>query len=297
MLSEIDKPIVVVAHDAGAVNHIIAWLKKFGHEEVYPYVRGPAMKAWSDAFPIASIRSDLNSDILQSCVMITGTGWASSFEHDARVMASKLGIRSIAVVDHWTNYRERFIFNSCEQLPDEIWVTDKYAFNLALELFGSLKIVLMPNSYLEQQLVEISASESKQEKGVTNLLYVLEPIRNSWGPDLHNGEFMGLDFFKENLHHIESLEKLKIKLRPHPSDALGKYDMWISNQKNIDITLDDSTSLAAAIAWSHIVVGCQTYAMVVALAAGKRVYSSVPKWAPECVLPQSEITRISEMNS
>jgi hypothetical protein len=295
MILDIKNPIIFAAHDLGAANHIIAWIKESEGVEIIPCLRGPAKKAWKQAFPNKSISDNLSEVVKEGRTMISGTGWATSFEHDARVMAFNTGIKSIGVIDHWTNYKKRFIFNDVEQLPDEIWVTDNWAFNLASQLFAGRKIVSMPNSYLRNLKNEIHEIGVSKQNDITNILYVLEPIRDYWGSDLHEAEFTGLDFFMENLASIVKSGAVLIKLRPHPSDPFGKYDKWISNQKNVDVQLDDSLSLASAIAWSDIVVGCQTYAMVVASAAGKKVFSSVPEWAPDCILPQSEIIKISSI--
>jgi len=128
-----------------------------------------------------------------------------------------------------------------------------------------------------------------------NLLYVLEPIREAWGHGEQPGEFQALDFFMENLSLLQLDSDLSIRLRPHPSDSIGKYDQWLAAQKNIKISLDESLSLAESIAWSDVVVGCHTYAMVVALAAGRRVMSSIPSWAPSCILPQAGILKLADL--
>ena len=86
-----------------------------------------------------------------------------------------------------------------------------------------------------------------------------------------------------------------IALRPHPSDLPGKYDQWIAAHPEFSVSIDDSPDLACAIARAQCVVGCQTYAMVVALEAGKKVVSSLPPWAPPCCLPHSEILMLAAM--
>ena len=50
------------------------------------------------------------------------------------------------------------------------------------------------------------------------------------------------------------------------------------------------------LAWSDVVVGCETYAMVLALAANKRVISSLPRYAHNCRLPYKNIERLNQMN-
>lgn len=297
MFSSLQFPIAVVANDAGAANHIIAWLKNADHGQVRVCVTGPALTLWKRSFPQVHIY-ELTDALAKARSLISGTGWASSLEHDARKMARQLGINSIAVIDHWTNYRTRFIRDDVEILPDEIWVTDEYAKKLAESEFNNLKVVHLPNLYLDSLIQEIRQLE---RVGVArtgnNLLYALEPIRQAWGSGVVAGEFKGLDYFINNLGIFRLGGGLSIRLRPHPSDPVGKYDQWINAQKSVNISLDDSPTLAGSIAWSDVVVGCQTYALVVALAAGKRVFSSIPPWAPPCVLPQQGIIKLSDLLS
>jgi hypothetical protein len=39
-------------------------------------------------------------------------------------------------------------------------------------------------------------------------------------------------------------------------------------------------------------VGCESMALVVALAAGREVFSSLPPWAPPCRLPHAGVRRL-----
>ena len=298
MFSSLQFPIAVVAHDAGAANHIMAWLKNAGHDHVRACVTGPALTLWKQAFPHPLIDDELADTMGKARTLISGTGWASNLEYDARKMARQLGIKSIAVIDHWTNYRARFLRDEVEILPDEIWVTDEYASKLAESEFDNIKIVLLPNLYLANLVQEVRQLERVGvNRTGNNLLYVLEPIRQAWGQGVVAGEFEGLNYFINNLGILGLCGDISIRLRPHPSDLIGKYDQWINAQKGMKIALDDSLNLAESIAWSDVVVGCQTYAMVVALDAGKRVISSIPPWAPPCVLPQPGIVKLADLLS
>lgn len=292
----LDFPLGVVAHDAGAANHIIAWLKGCDDRDIYACMGGPAARLWTQSFHTrARLTMTLPEVISQSGMLLTGTGWASALEHDARKLARSAGLKSVAVIDHWANYRERFIRYGEEVLPDEIWVTDEYAKKLAEREFPNLKVIQLPNAYLDSQVQEVLEQEHAWiKRAECNLLYVLEPIREAWGHGEQPGEFQALDFFMGNLSLLQLDSNLSIRLRPHPSDSIGKYDQWLEAQKNVKISLDKSQSLAESIAWADVVIGCHTYAMVVALAAGRRVISSIPSWAPSCILPQTGILKLAD---
>ena len=91
-------------------------------------------------------------------------------------------------------------------------------------------------------------------------------------------------------------DSLSIVLKPHPSDPEDKYDHWVSSLSLSNIKIEKEKSLSSLIAWSDIVVGCETYAMVVALYAKKRVISALPRNAHNCRLPFDEIERLNQVN-
>jgi hypothetical protein len=307
------RPLTVVAHDSGAANHIFSWLKVMNPSLC---LAGPALASWQARLKktaqLSSSKSrlrinldgslpiypeaDLAAALAGAATVITGTGWESDLEHNARKLSQVLGIRSIAVVDHWTNYEERFIRNGEQVLPDEIWVSDIYAAEIARKTFPTVNVLEKANAYLAELVGEVESLQLPEAKqGNDRVLFVLEPIRHMWGQMTEQGEFMALDYFMANRHNTHVALDAQIRLRPHPSDALGKYDSWISRQSTPRLSLDSSASLAEALAWSNVVVGCQTYAMVLALACGRNVISSIPSWAPPCVLPQPGIIHLSRI--
>jgi len=131
------------------------------------------------------------------------------------------------------------------------------------------------------------------EKGtVSELLYILEPMRDDWGRD-QPGEFQALDYFVDYL--LPSLNfptETQIRFRLHPSEPAGKYDEWISRHPELKIVIDTSKSIAQSLAQSKWVVGCESYALALALRAGRQVYCTLPPWAPPCRLPQKDILRV-----
>lgn len=295
MLDSLQFPIAVVAHDSGAVNHIIAWSRYVDRSQMHVCLDGPALLLWESSFPHAQINS-LSGSLSNAKSLLSGTGWASNLEHDARKLARKSGIKSVAVVDHWTNYHDRFVRNGEQVLPDEIWVVDDHALRIAETVFPRTRVVQQPNIYLDNMVKEVRSKEDKSIRSAEcHVLYALEPIRQAWGAVSQSGEFQALDYFVQQMGMLQLGDNPSIKLRLHPSETLEKYDRWMKAQKGLQLALDDSPTLAESIAWADVVVGCQTYAMVVALAAGRRVISSIPPWAPPCVLPQPEIVRLADL--
>jgi len=288
--------ISIVAHDAGAAAQIFAWLESgFLNIDMCRFcLEGPAAKLFKVQQPNIKFFS-LEDVLIEAKTLLTGTGWSSSLEHKARLIAKKDGIRSIAVIDHWVNYKARFIRDNLEVLPDIIWVTDKYAFLEAEHCFPDIKIVEQRNDYIKAQVDEILSYKMDKQKGITNILYLLEPIRDSWAGVEVAGEFQALDFFMKSIPSLKFGKSFYITLKPHPSDIDNKYDQWVSSLNLLNIRIEKKQSLASMLAWSDVVVGCETYAMILALAVNKRVISSLPKNAHNCRLPYGRIERLNQI--
>jgi len=294
-------PVAVVCHDAGAANIIFSWLESAvqlnpqSGKLIRIYALGPAKKLVNN-FKIEIVpRSSSIEDALKDArVLLAGTGWATSTELRALVLAKHMGIRAIAVIDHWINYLERFTINDYYVDPKEIWVTDLYAKSIADGQFPNSTITLRENCYLTRATEKIKNIIVDVHKAL-RILYVLEPIRVVWKEDKQIGEFDALEYFLRNLNELSFGSIEEIMLRPHPSDQPNKYSKWLNGYNTPKITLDLNRGIEYSIAWADVVVGCQTMAMIVALQAGKRVISSMPPWAPTCALPHKGIEKMAEL--
>jgi len=285
-------PTAVVCHDAGAANIVIAGLLNTGRSDWRAYMRGPAERLWKAAFPGVALCGSLDEALEGAELLITGTGWASDIEHEARSLARSCGVKSAAVIDHWVNYAERFIRHGEKVWPDEFWVTDEYALQIAQHTFPAQRVCRIPNRYVETQLRDIACVE---RASTPELLYVLEPIRNDWGRG-KPGEFQALDYFISCLPMLGLPSGMLIRLRPHPSDAPGKYNDWISLHPDLNIKLDESLNITESLGRATWVAGCESFAMVLALKADRKVYCTLPLWAPVCRLPHSGIAHIRNMD-
>jgi hypothetical protein len=281
------EPVAIVAHDAGAANIIFAWLAAEGPSKDRVAVAGPAAALWAERFGKAAGARTIEQVLDGAATLLSGTGWASDLEHEARRLARARGIRSIAVIDHWVNYRERFRRQDEEILPDALWVTDRYAVAEARLAVPECPVEERPNLYLAEQ---VGAAGPPPEAG--DVLFVAEPARSNWGGDCP-GEFQALDYFMLNRSGIGIPPVTPVRLRPHPSDPVGKYDEWLAS--NPGTALDRSGDMAAAVRPASWVIGLQSFALVIGLAAGRRAISALPPWAPACKLPHAEIVHMRSL--
>jgi hypothetical protein len=278
----LDGAYAVAAHDAGAANMLVQWVKTARHRPELACMDGPALKIWERELGRADIVDVAQLADCDAKVLVSGTGWASDLEHDARRIAAGAGITNVAVIDHWVNYQARFERNGQTVLPDTIVVGDDIARDLAVAAFPGIPVETWPNLYIQ---AEVAAAGPVPQAGDT--LFVAEPARSLWGRDTQ-GEFQALDWFESHAPAGETA----IRLRPHPSDPPGKYDAWIDGKNRW--ALDDSPDLATALRRAGHVVGMNSMAMVVALEAGRRVSCAIPPWGPPCALPHPSIARIGE---
>jgi hypothetical protein len=292
--------IAVVAYDAGAANLLAYWLKgEVDSSELHKfvfYVAGPAEKIFRQLFPAAEYCSgDLRLMVEQSDLLLSGTGAGSCLEFDARQYALQQGVTSIAIVDHWVNYSVRFEQDGNCILPDEIWVSDAYAQAKAQNCFPEVHISQIENHYLNSLVEHIQAlsHNSDARDGIINVLYLLEPIGENWGTEA--GEFDALDYFLQYLVSTGASPEYKIILKPHPSEPKGKYEGYAGKYDNYSIEIKYDTELYSLIGWADWAVGCETFAMVVALSAGKETFSTIPPWGKPCRLPYENIIQIRDI--
>lgn len=286
--------LAVVAHDAGGAEILSSYICQ--QALVCSYVLdGPAVSIFERKLgPIK--RCDLADALNKSERILCGTSWQSDLEFDAIKRARALGKHSIAFLDHWTNYKERFIRMGELCLPDEIWVGDNLAEQMARDIFPSLPLKLIENPYFDEIRRAVNGALTKLKSG--NILYVCEPIREhalkQYGDERYWGytEEDALRYFLSHMNDLDlSVEQILIRL--HPSEMAGKYD-WVLNEFDLPLRIESST-LLEAVAACDMVVGCQSMAMVVGLLAGKKVMSVIPPQGAACVLPQKEILHLQEL--
>ena len=289
----------IVCHDAGGAEVVSEWLLQSG----LPFcacLAGPAVNIFQRKFE--EYNNTTLEILLSECDWILcGSSWQSDLEKIAVKRSLGLGLFVAVCLDHWVNYEDRFITDDLLTFPSEIWVADRYALKLATELFPATPIRLIDNPYLQKIRSDLDAFQHDDITIDIDILYVCEPIREHAKIKYGDENFLGyteesaLKFFFENVHLLSS-QSTNIMIRPHPSDPVNKYD-WVSRYSSarLEVKFGGDQSLISEILRSKIVVGCESMAMVVALVAGRNVYSSIPNEGRDCVLPHEGIMRIAAM--
>jgi hypothetical protein len=291
--------LAVISHDAGGAEILSSYVCQQGLNCLF-VLEGPARKIFERKLGAIEI-CDLEEAIRQSTSILCGTSWQSDIEFTALRLARSLGKRSVAFLDHWVNYRERFIRSDETFLPDEIWVGDAMAETMAKNVFPATTIRLVENPYvhdIRQYLAAVQAQCLPISDRIS-ALYVCEPVREHallrFGDERHWGyvEEEALRYFLANVTALgRPIERILI--RPHPSEPIDKY-RWAQHEFDLPIEAGGARALLEEIAGSDVVVGCQSMAMVVGLIAGKRVISCIPPEGTPCALPHIEIERLQDL--
>lgn len=294
------KPVVIVCHDAGGAEILSSYLLRQPDPGIL-VLEGPAVDIFrrklGEIHPVPLVEA-----VSRAAWVLCGTSWQSDLEWQAIGLARGSGVRSVAFLDHWMNYSERFVREGTRHLPDEIWVGDEQAARIARAELLEVPVRIVDNPYLEDMrkaVAEIS-SRSDTDRERTVVLYVCEPMREQglrhYGNASHFGyvEEEAVKYFLENLGFIAPNVD-HVLLRLHPSEPRGKYS-WVA-RSGVPVRVSEGTSLLEDIAAADVVVGCQSMAMVVALVAGKRVVSAIPPGGGPCALPQAEIELLSDLRA
>lgn len=286
------RKVAIVSHDAGGAEILSSYVRRYALQPTF-VLGGPAKKVFERK--LGRVPELPVSDALrQADFLLCSTSWQSELEFDAIKLSKEMGRPSAAFLDHWVNYRERFSRNGELILPDQIWVGDPVALEVAGQAFPGYPVFLEENPYLLDIKDEIAAlAQTDQSGDGLSILYVCEPIKAHaklrYGDERHWG-YVEEDALRYFLGNVSALGKQvrEIRIRPHPSEDPHKY-AWASAEFTLPIALGGDNTLLAEIAASDVVVGCESMAMVIGLLADKRVISCIPPRGRPCVLPHSEI--------
>lgn len=295
------KKVLIVAHDAGGAEVISSWVKKNFDNYFFEYcLDGPAVLIFSRKLGGVERVSEetARQQLANFDFVLTGSGWGSVLEKSFIALGKQQGVTVITYLDHWTNYRKRFEWQGDLVLPNIIWVGDQQALQIVQREFPQTEIHLQPNCYLQDVMQEIHAFEKTEGEcgadGRLRVLYICEPRQTvQAGFDFwHYTEFEALTGYLDYLLQL-GIAGETIRIRLHPSEPEGKYDAVINKyRRSLTIQLSEGTSLSQDCAWAQWVVGCDSMAMVVALFAGRKVFSCIPKGGRVLTLPFPEIEQV-----
>jgi len=283
---------LLVSHNAGGAALLAAWAAHQGRDiEFDCLLSGPAVGVFCQRLGQANFIAQSAVALNRYTAVLTSTSSAETAWETRWVSQGRAaGIKTISLLDHWTNYLSRFLWRGNYVFPDEIWVSDAYALALATECRQQEpqypKVRQIANFYL-LDLVDYIHKRQACNQHAGNILFVSEPSNNP----LYTAQQVLEQFLAYLLAEPAATKTLRLRL--HPREQLDDYaDIRRQWEGRITFELSSNTRLEDDLCWASWVVGCQTMAMVVALAAGIRVSSCLPANVAKSALPHQEIPRL-----
>jgi hypothetical protein len=267
-----EKYIGIVAHDAGGANILASYCRR--KPDNYRYLlQGPAKAIFEKTLSIES-EDNFGRFVSECHSFICGTSGKSDLERSIFAQARILNKETTAVLDHWINYRERFLLNGKLVLPNNLITVDRNAYQIAKETFPECKIEEINNPYLEEfynHYKELTLQKEISYK--SEILYISEGF-SEHKEEGKNGLSKDLKYFKEFLHAKKLLfePSLALRIRLHPSEDLAKLDQYREIYSDI-LQSDSSTDLAIDLSRANCVVGVSSMALVLAAFCGIPTFS------------------------
>lgn len=256
----------IVCNDSGGAEILSSYIKNNKKNNYVFFITGPAIKIFKSKLKFKNEKK-INDLVYKSELIICGTSRKSLTERNCIILAKKKGKKTISLIDHWVNYSSRFVRNNIKILPNEIWVTDRLAFNIAKKEFKNLPIKLIRNYYLDS-FKKILKRKNKKQKN--NFLYICDPkIKKIVG----YSEKEAFTLFLNKLIVRNKINKKLICVRPHPSQRKNSFLNFVKKNK---INISKNKSLLEDILLHKNIVGCGSMALVVASKLKKKVFCAMP---------------------
>ena len=297
--------IALFAHDAGGAEIVLELLKaslESGEFRIFCLTDSPCFtliktKKLEHFFcEITSDKRDIDAKLtlFQPSLIAYGTGWQNHLEYHFLNYAKIHAIPSIAFLDHWTNYRERFGYpqkNWETNLPSFIAAHDQTSFDKAKDL-RLPNVIAIKNYAFHTQLKEAQSVLANIHENDT-LLFLSEPTakvaKNSFG-DAYFWGFTENEVFEDILTCKALFGCDNILIRLHPSDTPKTYQAIDPHA-----TFSHST-LLEDIAKSKVIIGIDTIALYTAYLLGKKVISYIPTDKRECCVPLPKANQLTHFD-
>ncbi len=293
----------ILAHDAGGAELISSWVRNSTEHYDFAYsIHGPALQVFKRK--LGSFTNLRMEEAVEGAEKVfVGTSWGSDIEIEALKISRKLAYsHSVAFLDHWVNYKERFSRDGMVILSDEIWVSDSYAFEIASNLFRGTPISLIRNYYLEEitSIIRITAAESWQKKGnQINILFLGENVSANCERTFGDANYYGyteqesFSYFLERINKFGNMQNIVLRIRPHPSETAEKYTSLIpvSLKGKLNYFISKN-SLEVDLANSDLVVGMSSFALFIAVNSHIKTLCVIPDSSIKCVIPDARIERL-----
>ena len=286
MKEKSNKKIIFAAQDPGGFNSLFGVIQKLQSDDSFRIKtllanesRKMAEKRGVEYVDCTDVSSEDINDILDEFrpdIIFSATSDGSSVEKKIIQWGKKNNVKTIAIVDFWSNYKLRFSSPGTEDMefgPNMICVIDEFMKKeMVGEGFEEEKLVITGNPFFD-------TFEKTESKRGDYILFTSQPFSEAYqgsGKKIDVPIFNEIDVFSQIVEQLEELKiDLPIKIALHPrSKKKDKYDNILnSSSLKIEVAQENTENL---IEKSELVIGINTMVLFQAAITGNKVISYQP---------------------
>jgi len=246
-----NKKICLVANDAGGAE-ILKSFAYYSNSNLKFILTGPEKKIFKKKTKINNYKKIID----KSDLVITGTSYMSDTEYKCIKYCKKKNIKVFSVLDHWVNYKIRFIRNKKYLLPDKIIVCDNEAKKIASRIFKNLLFMKNPNwKYIKEKFKNKNKNKNNYLFVSSNYNRLKKKYNDAW-------------ILNKLINHLEKKnENYNLFIRRHPTEENKKFKNFNSRSK-IKIILDNNKNLISSLRNKFVICGHNSMAMVIGKICG-----------------------------
>lgn len=231
--------------------------------------------AYTDEAAIKKVKQCIESGVLE--VLVTGTSWGGTVEVQAINLCKSYKIKTIAILDYWSNYKKRFLFKGKYIFPDYLFVPDEYAQEDSILDGVPEEIIRIVGHPGFDSLVKRTQPYSDANKA----LFLSQPLSVIYGMKLGFNEMTTFPMV------ISACKKagfrLNVKFHPKETERFRKKYKQFERTGNISDVLSDY----------KVVIGMNTMGLLQTVLVGMPVISFEPDMVGNdlCITNKLGITR------
>lgn len=261
--------IVFCATDAGPAKYLIPLIQQSN----YPcrvYGSSVSISIFGEA-GIEALGYDEFCEELEIDLAVLGTTLGNTFEKKILERSKLDGFKVISIIEHWTNFKERFFKDDQYLFPDHIFVNDAWAKEQAiLEGLPAKNIEVVGNPVLEaqQQLCKVT----KNRNIPMRFLFISERLDTDMPKE--GSRYLGYNQYDvlDDIVGCLSQENI-LHLKLHPTETVRDYSNYLTNQ-NVEVISADT--MRRQLSDYQAIIGMESMLLLEMAAQGFLVFSYRP---------------------
>lgn len=210
-------------------------------------------------------------------LLVTGTSWNSDVELAAIKLCRENSIETIAILDYWCNYKERFRMENEYIFPDHYFVMDEIAYKEAVECGVDRSIMVI----VGQPGLDFYVDRKVKTDNNNKILFLSQPLSVLYRDDEGYSEFSAFEGILKAGKELNI--DVKIKFHPKETEKMKYKYKYYQVEGNL-----------AEIAFEYnVVIGMSTMGLLQCALMGIPVVSYQPGLITEdiCIINKLGITK------